>query len=152
MRRGIHIMAIYEVLEAAAKLKTKKEKVQFLKDNDSLALRDILKIGIDKSIKCLFPPGPPPYTPAESEPYRDIEKITRKWAQWCTWQGKPNDNVPMVKRESSFIAALESVHPQEAELMLRAKDKALILPNGTAFYKGVTKKVVEEAFPNLIVK
>ena len=48
-----------------------------------------------------------------------------------------------MKREQIFIGVLEAVHPKDAELMLGMINKKSI--------KGVTKKVVEEAFPNLIV-
>ena len=50
-----------------------------------------------------------------------------------------------VKRESLFISLLETIHPKDAELFLEAKDKNLK-------YKGITKKLVMDAFPNLIRK
>lgn len=149
MRGGIHMM-VHEILENAAKLSGKNKKMEYLQDNNTLALRDILKIGMDESINSVFPEGPPPYTPNDTEKYQDLEKITGRWAQWCTWDGKRNDGIPMVKREASFIGALESVHPKEAELMIAAKDKKLIGPTGSAMYKGITKKLVKETFPDLI--
>jgi hypothetical protein len=41
-----------------------------------------------------------------------------------------------------FINMLESLHPKDAELIIAAKDKKLP--------KGITKKVVNLAFPRLI--
>jgi hypothetical protein len=42
------------------------------------------------------------------------------------------------------------VHPKDAEVLILMKDKKLIYKNNTAHYKGITKKLVQEAFPNLI--
>ena len=49
-------------------------------------------------------------------------------------------NVPMVKREGLFINILESVMPQDAELLLQVKNREI---------KGVSKNVVAKAFPEL---
>jgi hypothetical protein len=50
-----------------------------------------------------------------------------------------------IKRESLFLEILESVHPSDAEVFIAAKDKNLK-------YKGLTKKLVVDSFPNLIQK
>jgi len=44
-----------------------------------------------------------------------------------------------------FIDMLEGIHPKDAELLILMKDKKSLA-------KGITKKLVEEAFPKLIVK
>ena len=50
-----------------------------------------------------------------------------------------------MKRESMFVNLLESLHGDEAELVVSAKDKQLN-------YKGITKLLCKEVWPNLIVK
>jgi hypothetical protein len=50
-----------------------------------------------------------------------------------------------IKRESLFMQLLESVNPKDAELFIAAKDKSMK-------FKGITKKLVMETFPNLIRK
>ena len=52
-------------------------------------------------------------------------------------------NLKSVRREEIFIQVLESVHPREAKVLLAVKEKNLP-------YKGLTKKLVDEAFPGLI--
>jgi hypothetical protein len=42
---------------------------------------------------------------------------------------------------------LEVIHPRDAELVVAVKDKKL-----TGKYRGLTKKLVQETFPTLIVK
>jgi hypothetical protein len=58
-------------------------------------------------------------------------------------KGLQGDQLPAVKREKIFLDIIETVHPKDAELMLGMINKTSI--------KGVTKKTVEAAFPDLIV-
>ena len=44
-----------------------------------------------------------------------------------------------------FIEMLEAVHPKDAEILLCMKDKKQLV-------KGLTKKLIQEVFPNLIQK
>ena len=60
-------------------------------------------------------------------------------------KGGRGDKLTSVKRESMFIEVLESLHKNEAELVLAMKDKKL-----TGRYKGVTLKLVQDTFPDLI--
>jgi len=46
-----------------------------------------------------------------------------------------------------FIKLLESVHKEDAKIVIAMKDKKL-----QGMYKGLTKKAVQEAFPTLISK
>ena len=46
-----------------------------------------------------------------------------------------------LKRETLFIGLLESIDPEDAKVLLAAKDKKL---------KGITAAIVNEAFPGLI--
>jgi hypothetical protein len=50
-----------------------------------------------------------------------------------------------VKREKLFIEILEAVNEEDARVFIAAKDKNLKV-------KGLTKKLVNDAFPNLIRK
>jgi hypothetical protein len=50
--------------------------------------------------------------------------------------------MPAFKREKIYIAILESIHPEDAEVVTNMVNKKKL--------KGITEKVVKEAFPNLI--
>jgi hypothetical protein len=52
-------------------------------------------------------------------------------------------DLSQLRRETLFIQVLESIPPEEAELLLAVKDKKLP-------YKGITKEIVQEAFPGLL--
>ena len=55
---------VFEVLEELPKHKKKADKIRFLKDNESWALKDIIRGSMDTSVKWNLPAGGPPYTPA----------------------------------------------------------------------------------------
>ena len=50
-----------------------------------------------------------------------------------------------IRREGIFLNIIETMHPTESEVLIAAKDKKLKI-------KGLTKALINEAFPGLIVK
>jgi len=54
-----------------------------------------------------------------------------------------DDSLNKIKRESMFINLLETLHQEEAEILILVKDKQL----GSKF--GITKELVSEAFPEI---
>ena len=56
---------VYEVLEEARKAKTKEQKIKILKDNETFALKDILKGSYDDKVKFNLPEGTPPYNASD---------------------------------------------------------------------------------------
>ena len=50
-----------------------------------------------------------------------------------------------IKREKLFLDILETLHPDESEILVQAKDKKFK-------FKYVTKKLVSDTFPNLLKK
>lgn len=132
---------IAEILEWVEALDDKEERVKLLKDNNSLGLRDILKLWFDDKLKFDLPEGAPPYTP--SKPHNaptSLFKSTKLLGN-CLVQSK----IPQIKKETTFIGVLEGVHPKDAELLIYVKDKKH--PNK---YSKTTKSIVEKAFPGLI--
>lgn len=133
--------AIYEILEQTSKKKTEKEKVEFLQSfADNATLQTILAGAFYPGIKWNLPPGEPPYKPcdpvnAESFLYQEAKRL------YIFCEGGPN--LTNLKREALFIELLESVHPEDAKVILAMKEKKLP-------YTGITPTLVKKAFPGLI--
>lgn len=135
---------VHEVIDVASKAKTRQEKIDILKQNETWALKDLLRGAYDESIEWNLPPGEPPFEACQDHNApTNLHKKNTEFA-WFAKGGK-GDNMPAVKREGIFIRMLEAVPPREAELLLLMKDKKQLA-------KGITKKLVEEAFPGLIRK
>lgn len=132
---------VFEVFEEITKTKTKGDKIKVLKQNESWALKDIIRGSMDSTIKWNLPAGAPPYTAAleESHPANLLKENT-KFKYFV--KGGPGDNMPAFKRESIFIGILEGVHPQDAELVISMINKEKP--------KGLTRPMVKEAFPGLL--
>ena len=130
-----------EILTRLGKIKTKKDKVTFLKQHNTDALRQIIKASFDPKIKWLLPAGEVPYTPndaPEGTEHSDLAYEARKLYHFI--EGG-NASLKQNQRESMFIRLLESLHPDEADIVIAAKDKILHQK-----YKGLSKNVVMEAF------
>ena len=130
---------IFEVIEL-----TSKEKINVLRKHESTALKDLLRGAYDNLVQWSLPPGAPPYEPADqSSVPSTMHKQHKKFKYFV--KGLIGDQLNPIKREKMFIDMLESVHPKDAELLLAMKDKKILA-------KSVTRKLIQEAFPNLIVK
>tara|TARA_B100001093_G_scaffold488280_1_gene525310 strand:+ start:1955 stop:2461 length:507 start_codon:yes stop_codon:yes gene_type:complete len=139
---------ISAVLRKAAEFSNKQDKIDYLKSQDSRPLRNILKGSYDDSVEFNLPKGEPPYrkddAPAGFEP-SNIQKQGYYFKYF--FKGGQGDAVPAVRREKMFIDVLESLHPDEAELVLTMKEKKLM-----GKYNGITPLLISEAFPDLLVK
>lgn len=134
---------VYEIFEEIENAKNKAERMTVLKKySDVPALKDVLRGTFDKSLVFLLPEGRPPYTPniPESVPSSLLKKH-RDFGYFV--KGGPGTELPAFRREKMFIDMLESIHPADAEIVLNMVAKKQPV-------KGVTLKLVQEAFPNLI--
>ena len=62
MPEQTYTMLFTEILDKVHKAKTKDQKVKILRENNTDALRMVLKAGFDPNIRWVFPEGPVPYT------------------------------------------------------------------------------------------
>ena len=131
----------HEVLSKLGRIKSKKDKVAYLKQHNTDSLRMIIKASFDPKIKWLLPPGEVPYTPndaPEGTEHSDLAYEARKLYHYI--EGG-NASLKQNQRESMFIRLLESLHPDEADIIIAAKDGILHQK-----YKGLSINVVKEAF------
>lgn len=133
---------VYEVFELFEKAETRKEKIEVLKKHETWALKDVLKGALDPRIEWLLPKGEVPYTASEAHNAPSSLLRRNKDFRYCV-KGGPGTRMPAVKREKIFLGIVESVHPKDAELVCAMINKKLPV-------KGLTVKIVEEAFPGLL--
>lgn len=134
-------LSIYEILQKANSKKTKAEKIKFLQENNSPALRLVLQFALHPNVKVLLPEGPAPYKPADlaDENLGKLYSESKKLYLFC--EGG-NDALNQNKRDMLFVQLLESIHPKDAELLVAAKDKKLP-------FKDLSRNVILEAFPDI---
>jgi hypothetical protein len=140
-------LLVSEVLELVANAPGRKEKFDLLRKYNSLELRDVLKGAFDDTIQFILPKGRPPIDEAEKRKYDKFHLVheTKKFRYFV--KGGPGEQVNPLRREKMFIDILYRIDTKDADLICKMKDKAL-----DGVYKGLTKKLVQEAFPGLIIK
>lgn len=134
--------SIASMLKEVSEEKSRDGKIVALRNFDSPSMRLILKYTFDPKIEWLLPEGKPPYRPVHDD--ADVEgRLYYEARKLYLYVKGGNDNLQPKKREQLFIQTLESVDPDDAELLCSIKDKKIP-------YKGITKKLVQEAFPELL--
>ena len=54
---------VFEILEEVGKQRNRNDKVRILKQNESWALKDVIRGSMDSTVVWNLPEGQPPYTP-----------------------------------------------------------------------------------------
>ena len=132
---------ISEILDKVAKAKTKEKKVGLLREHNSPSLRMILKASFDPSIKWQLPEGDVPYTTNEAPEGTEHTILASEAKKLYHYIVGGNPQLAQNKREMMFVQLLEGLHPDEADLLVSAKDKSLHRK-----YKGLSLNVVKTAF------
>tara|TARA_B100000287_G_scaffold128993_1_gene121062 strand:+ start:575 stop:1003 length:429 start_codon:yes stop_codon:yes gene_type:complete len=137
---------ISKILKEAGKIKDREGRIAYLRRNDHPALRDVLRIAYDSDVVSALPEGVPPYEPDDAPEGHEYQTLYRAFKRFkYFFKGPIANEVPQVRREGMFISMLETLHADEAAMLCLAKDKKLKVT-------GITKKLVKDAFPNLIKK
>jgi hypothetical protein len=162
---------VFEVLNAASKMRSKALKVEVLQKYSHPSLKAVFIWNFDESVISLLPEGEVPYAnnledeTATGTLSEKIEDAVSKMGELRTTslgsqdQGKAsirkefqkfynfikggNDGLSGIRRETMFINILTGLHPLEAEILILIKDKKL-----TDKYK-ITKEIVSEAYPDI---
>ena len=130
-----------EILTRLGKIKSKKDKVNFLKQHNTDALRQIIKASFDPKIKWALPFGEVPFIPNDAPEGTEHNVLSYEARKLYHYIEGGNPQLSQNKREMMFVQLLEGLHPDEAEIVVAAKDKVLHQK-----YKGLSDNVVKEAF------
>lgn len=108
-----------EIVSTASQLKTREEKINFLRRNNSKEFRNVLLLMYDKSFELDLPDIAPPYTPSEFPDshgllYREARKLS-----YFVLNRPEGQGLSRVRKESLFIQMLESVDKEDAQLLIR---------------------------------
>ena len=130
-----------EILTQVSKTKTKKEKVTFLRQYQTDALRMICKASFDPKIVWELPEGDVPYRENDAPEGTEHTLLGHEVRKLYHFIKGGNPTLNQNKREMMFVQMLEGLHKDEANLLIAAKDKSL-----HRMYKGLSDNVVKEAF------
>lgn len=134
------------VLKRASEIKSREDKVKFLRENETEVLKNILKYSFDKSYKWLLPKGKMPFKPCLNRNQHGM--FYNRARELYLYLEGGNANLSQEKREKKFIDLLEEIDPEDARMLIWAKDnrdKDRINP-----YPSLSRNIVREAFPGIL--
>ena len=134
---------VHEILEYVGKQKSKVSKVQALKEYRNDALVSILIWNFDETVVSMMPEGEVPFKPNESPLGTDHTSLRRESKNLYHFVKGGNDTLNGIRRETMFIQMLEGLHPDEANIIILAKDKRL------SDQYAITYDQVKEAYPDI---
>ena len=137
-------VGLAEILKAASEQKTKAARVQYLKDNSSAALKKVVGFAYDPVIEWQLPESSPPYTPQPKE--ADLQNVLFSEIRKLNIFVIHNDYLTLkpLARETQYIQLLESIDPDDAQLLIALKNRTM-----PSFAANITKAVVAEAYPGI---
>ena len=135
---------VFELFEDFQKLTKKADKIKFLRETGETtpAFKDVIRGAFDPRLKFVLPKGKPPYTPnrPESVP-SSLRRLHRSFGDYV--EGARSAEQPQWKIERNFLQLLESIFAEDALIVID-------MVNKKSPSKGLTKKLVQEAFPSML--
>lgn len=136
------------IFKEADEAKTKEEKIKILRDNLSKAMVNTLLAAYDDRVKWTLPEGDPPYKPSTLEASLlagNYYQKTRSFYLFVELEGEPKVETRFGVKERAFVEILESIHPDDAKMLLKIKNKEWL---GAT----LSPELIQEAFPDMILK
>ena len=139
--RGIPTL-MSEIAMKVNNAKDKPRKLKVLKDNDSVALRQVLKGAFDPKIEWALPTGDEiPYKVNDAPLGTDHTLLSREAKRLYLFIKGGDNTLSNTKRETLFIQILEGLSAEEAAFLVTVVNKKV-----NNEYKGFTANLVREAF------
>ena len=135
---------VSELFRAVHGAKTKDKKIALLKQHIRDDVKAILIWNFDKGIESAVPDGEVPFKKNDSpEGTAGHTRLVHEWRTLYNFVRGGNDKLSNMRRETLLVQLLESLHEDEAEIVVLAKDKDL-----QSKYR-ITRNVVEEVYPDI---
>ncbi len=136
------VLNFYELFAQYEKLGTKEERINFLRQNASQALRKILYLTYNPEMKFFTNKFPPNYRPDVQSPpglsvsnlYMEIRKLEMFLESY---------KLAVAKKEQLLTHLLETLEAKEANFVLGILQKNLKVAH-------LSRSIVREAFPDLL--
>jgi len=136
---------LYEIFDEFEKQETEEDRIIVLTMNESFVLKTYLRGLLDPNVQFVFDKIPE-YTPSDSPPglaYMSMHQVLLDAYLFEKNNPRVSPNLTLKRKEELLIQKLEAMEAKEAELfvsMLKKKPSV----------KGLTRSVVDEAFPGLL--
>ena len=132
-----------EILDLVSKQRTRKQKIEVLQEYRNDALVSLLIWNFDDTCFSALPDGSVPYKPNDAPAGTEHTSLRQEVRHFYNFIQGGNPSLSKTRREAIFIQILETLHPDEAQLLVTVKDKCL-----EDFYN-INQQIVSEAYPDI---
>ena len=139
------IKPLFEIFKEVSEQRLKKDRIDALRFYKSPLMEYIVKAAYHPAVTWLLPPGKPPFKAMGNSDefganlYKEMDRLYLFFA----FGGIPaHHELKQFDRERLFISLLEKIHPEDARILLGAKDDHKIV------YPFLTYALFKEAFPD----
>ena len=122
------------------------DRVEYLRNNASQAVKELINVNFNPEIKMLLADGRPNFLEGDDKPptYDDASLNYEVRRLYLFVEGG-SPNLTDLKRETLWIEMLNSLHADEADYLTHMKDRTLHKK-----YKNITHEVCHLAFPEFV--
>ena len=148
-----------DILKTANSFKDDDARMQYIRENATIAVKEMININFNPNVKFLLPEGSPDLNFGEEGDFRPrnnyfpnntsgddgatLNYEIRK--MYLFVEGSSPENITQLKRETLWIQLLNSLGSDEAEDISLCKDKKL-----HEKYKNITHEFCHKAFPEFV--
>jgi hypothetical protein len=134
-------LAIFEILEKTSQQPVESQG-EYIRTKYNPSVGQLIRYAYDATFQWDLPEGNPGY---RKNIYLDQESnLYSQMRRLYIFMKGTGDHISQIKKETNFISILENVAPDDAELLIAAKDGSLPY--------GITLEFVEKELPGLILK
>ena len=131
------------ILDLVSKQRTKAKKIEVLREYRNDALVSLLIWNYDDTCFSALPEGEVSYKPNDAPAGTEHTSLRQEVRHFYNFIQGGNPGLSKTRREAIFIQILETLHPDEAQLLVTTKDKCL-----QEFYN-LSQETIAEAYPDI---
>ena len=133
-----------EILDLVNKTRGRQKKIDLLREYRNDALVSLMIWNFDDTVRSALPEGDVPFKPNDAPAGTEHTSLRQEQRHFYNFIQGGNPSLSKTRRESIFIQILETLHPDEAQILILVKDQRLV-----AKYPTLSQEIIAEAYTDI---
>lgn len=133
-----------EILDLVHKTRSRAKKIELLQEYRNDALVSLMIWNFDDTVQSALPDGEVPYKRNDAPAGTEHTSLRQEQRHFFNFIQGGNDSLSKTRRETIFIQILETLLPEEAEILCLVKDQRLV-----AKYPTLSQELIAEAYEDI---
>ena len=126
------------------KTRGRQKKIDLLREYRNDALVSLMIWNFDDTVRSALPEGDVPFKPNDAPAGTEHTSLRQEQRHFYNFIQGGNPSLSKTRRESIFIQILETLHPDEAQILILVKDQRLV-----AKYPTLSQEIIGEAYTDI---